>query len=239
MLKKIKNSLSAKVFLWIAGLLILCSLLIYGIVMIFLPQSYTVVATNHVSDQINQLEETLAHTNYEDADKVIEKFCQNNQALVILSDDTSSEVIGHIDEESVAKDEVMTSALEVTFKDKDGSLTLSITAPVSAGNELTMAFLELLPLLLAIIFAISAIGAFLCSKILVKPVLEISRISKRMSNLDMTWDCNVKRTDELGVLADSLNVMAKRLDAAMKQLEDANKKLAFPSTSGFFRRCFP
>ena len=32
MVKRIRNSLSIKVFLWIAGLLVLCSVLIYGIV---------------------------------------------------------------------------------------------------------------------------------------------------------------------------------------------------------------
>lgn len=58
-----------------------------------------------------------------------------------------------------------------------------------------------------------------------KPILEISRISKRMARLDMTWDCKVDRTDEIGVLANSLNSMAKRLDAAMKELECANLKL--------------
>ena len=60
---------------------------------------------------------------------------------------------------------------------------------------------------------------------LVRPVLEISRISKRMAHLDMTWDCKVNRTDELGVLANSLNTMAKRLDTAMKELESANEQL--------------
>lgn len=225
MIKKIRNSLSAKVFLWIAGLLILCSLLIYGIVMFFLPQSYTVVATNRVSDQISQLEENLSQANYADAGKIIEGFCQNNQAIVTLNDGISNKTYGYVDRESIEKYEVMTSALEVSFKDRDDTFTLSITAPVSAGNELTMAFLELLPLLLGIILAISAVGAFLCSRILVKPVLEISRISKRMANLDMTWDCKVNRTDEMGILADSLNTMAKRLDTAMKDLERANQKL--------------
>lgn len=58
-----------------------------------------------------------------------------------------------------------------------------------------------------------------------RPVLEISRVSKRMANLDMTWECSVNRTDELGVLANSLNNMAKRLDATLKELEHANQKL--------------
>ncbi len=65
--------------------------------------------------------------------------------------------------------------------------------------------------------------ALFSKKIMVKPVLEISRISKRMSNLDMTWECRVDRTDELGVLANSLKTMAKRLDTAMKELESANE----------------
>lgn len=225
LIKKVRNSLSAKVFLWIAGILIFCSLLIYGIVMIFLPQSYMVVATNHVSGEITQLLEALSQTNYADADKVIEQFCQNNQALVVLGDGASNSVFGSINEESVERGEVLTSALEATFQDTNKIFTLNITAPVSAGRELTMAFLELLPLLLGIILLISTFGAFLCSRVLVKPVLEISRISSRMANLDMTWDCKVNRTDELGILANSLNTMSQKLDTAMKALEDANQKL--------------
>ena len=103
LIKKVRNCLSAKVFLWIAGILSFCSLLIYGIVMIFLPQSYMVVATNHVSGEITQLLEALSQTNYADADKVIEQFCQNNQALVVLGDGASNSVFGSINEESVER----------------------------------------------------------------------------------------------------------------------------------------
>ena len=225
MVKKIRNSLSAKVFLWIAGLLILCSLLIYGMVMIFLPQSYTVVASSRVETEIEQLIDTLSQTDYDSAGEVIERFCQDNRASVILDDGTASHTFGTVDEQSVERGEAMTAAVDVKFADRDGSYYLSITAPVSAGSELTMAFLELLPLLLLLILLISALGAFLCSRVLVRPVLEISRVSKRMADLDMTWDCKVNSTDELGVLANSLNTMAKRLDAAMKELENANEQL--------------
>ena len=225
MVKKIRNSLSAKVFLWIAGLLILCSLLIYGMVMIFLPQSYTVVASSRVETEIEQLIDTLSQTDYDSAGEVIERFCQDNRASVILDDGTASHTFGTVDEQSVERGEAMTAAVDVKFADRDGSYYLSITAPVSAGSELTMAFLELLPLLLLLILLISASGAFLCSRVLVRPVLEISRVSKRMADLDMTWDCKVNSADELGVLANSLNTMAKRLDAAMKELENANEQL--------------
>ena len=54
-------------------------------------------------------------------------------------------------------------------------------------------------MILLLIFLISFAGAILCSRIMVRHVLEI--------------------------LANSLNVMAKRLDDAMKELEGANQKL--------------
>lgn len=131
MVKRIKNSLSAKVFLWIASLLILCSLLIYGMVMIFLPQSYTVVASSRVEKEIEQLIDTLSQTDYDDAGDVIEQFCQSNRASVILNDGINMYTFGTVDEQSVERGEVMTTAVDVELADRDGSYYLSITAPVS------------------------------------------------------------------------------------------------------------
>lgn len=132
---------------------------------------------------------------------------------------------GAWDEQSIEQDTITTTAAEIQFADQKEVYYLSITAPVSPGDELTVAFLHLLPYLLMLILLISTLGAFLCSRVLVRPVLEISHVSKRMADLDMTWACKVNRTDELGALADSLNTMAKRLDAAMKELENANQRL--------------
>ena len=223
MVKKIRNSLSAKVFLWIAGLLILCSLSIYGIVMVFLPQSYTVVASSRVESEIQQLAERLSNADFSDSGEVLDQFSRENQALVVLAGAGESQSFGSLIEGD--GENSLTTSLEITFADRAGSYTLSITAPVSPGKELTMAFIKMFPLLLLVILLISALGAFLCSRALVRPVLEISRISKRMAHLDMTWDCKVNRTDELGVLANSLNAMARQLDTAMKDLENANEQL--------------
>lgn len=225
MIKKIRNSLSAKVFLWIAGLLILCSLFIYGIVMVFLPQSYTIVSSNRIETEIQELTQTLSQTDFEGSKTIIENFCQNNKALAVLTGDSQNLSFGSVDDQDVQTDKLFTSSEEIKFTDQKETYYLSITAPISAGSELTMAFWELLPLLLILIILISALGAFLCSRVLVRPVLEISRVSKRMANLDMTWECNVNRTDELGILANSLNSMAKQLDIAIRELENANQKL--------------
>ena len=146
MANKIRNSLSAKVFLWIAGLLLLCSLLIYGIVMVFLPQSYTVVASSRVEAEIQQLTERLSQTDYAGSWQIIDQFSRENQALVVLAGAGESQSFGVLADE--AEENVLTTSLEITFADSTESYTLSITASVSPGSELTMAFLKMLPLFL-------------------------------------------------------------------------------------------
>lgn len=224
MVKKIKSNLSAKSFLFIALLLVLCGLLIYSSVVLFLPNSYTIVASDRINQELRDLAATLSETNFTQADDVLATFCRDNRASVLLTGWGERLLIGYVDE-GLDSSDVFTTTLNVTFADRPVSYTLTVSAPISAGHELTMAFGELLPVLLVIVLVISALGAFICSRILVRPVLEISRISQRMAELDMSWSCDVKSSDELGVLAESLNTMARRLDAAMSSLEDANRQL--------------
>ncbi len=225
MVKKIRNSLSAKVFFGLAGLLVLCSLLIYGIVMIIFPKSYSTVISTQFVDEMDQFIEILAETNYEDAPEVIEQFCQNNQAIVVLTDGDENIPHGSIPDGSIEEGKTLTYSATTIFKDRNGEYPITVIAFSPTGQELTSLFLKIFPIILFLIFLISFTGAILCSRIMVKPVLEISRISKRMADLDMTWDCKINSADELGVLANSLNTMAKRLDAVMKELESANEQL--------------
>ncbi len=46
-----------------------------------------------------------------------------------------------------------------------------------------------------------------------------------MTSFDMTWKCDIKSNDEIGVLASSLNIMASRLQEAMEELKKANYQL--------------
>ena len=77
---KIKNSLSVKVFLWIAGSLILCSFLIYGSILFCLPKSYVAVSSQSINAEIEELTDTLSKTKFENSKDVLETFCSDNQA---------------------------------------------------------------------------------------------------------------------------------------------------------------
>lgn len=81
---KIKNSLSVKVFLWIAGSLILCSFLIYGSILFCLPKSYVAVSSQSINAEIEELTDTLSKTKFENSKDVLETFCLDNQATIVF-----------------------------------------------------------------------------------------------------------------------------------------------------------
>ena len=115
---KINDSLSAKVFLWIAGSLILCSFLIYGSILFFLPKSYVAVSSEHINTEIKELTETLSKTKFENAKDVLEKFCSDHQATIIVQGGGEEQQYGTPDEVSSEKEEMLSFAQEIQFSDR-------------------------------------------------------------------------------------------------------------------------
>lgn len=222
---KVKNSLSIKVFLWIASSLILCSLLIYGSILLFLPKSYTIISSDRLNREVEALTTTLSQTRFEKMENVIEEFCQKNQATVMFQDNNKTYQFGDTTKPVSNETEWLFIAQEVKFSDKLDSYILNIEAPIFSSNELQRSLLKLLPFLLIIIALISFLGALFCSRLLVKPIINMSNVSKKMAQLDMTEEYNITRTDEIGVLANSLNTMSKNLSDTMNELENANLQL--------------
>jgi len=91
--------------------------------------------------------------------------------------------------------------------------------------QVTDIFTEVFPYVLALILFISFVTAFVYSRILAKPIVKISNVSKRMANLELTKRCDTSRSDEIGILANNLNEMAEKLSASMDELKNANEKL--------------
>ncbi len=58
-----------------------------------------------------------------------------------------------------------------------------------------------------------------------KPILELTDIATRMSNLDFDVTYQVNRKDEIGTLGDSVNTLARRLETTILELKAANNQL--------------
>lgn len=69
---------------------------------------------------------------------------------------------------------------------------------------------------------IFATFSWLSVRKLTKPVIEISKMSKKMQQLDLKARCHLNQDDEIGELAYNLNEMANELDRSLDSLQSAN-----------------
>ena len=225
MRKKIKSSLWLKIFLLLTTLLFAVSILLYGTIMAVMPASYKYALTSNYTEQVSRLIADLEHHDLDDATQKIYEFCINNNAGALLSGNQTSLSFGEgiLDEQKREQNVFQTASASLALE--NGTYTLQITMSARAVNQLTETFWRLLPIVGIAVLAISLIASYFVTRLLTKPILEISDISKRLTTLDMTWRCNTSRTDEVGTLALNLNTMAARLDSTLKELSAANEKL--------------
>ena len=225
MRKKIKSSLWLKIFLLLTTLLFAVSILLYGTIMAVMPASYKYALTSNYTEQVSRLIADLEHHDLDDATQKIYEFCINNNAGALLSGNQTSLSFGEgiLDEQQREQNVFQTASASLALE--NGTYTLQITMSARAVNQLTETFWRLLPIVGIAVLTISLIASYFVTRLLTKPILEISDISKRLTTLDMTWRCDTSRTDEVGTLALNLNTMAARLESTLKELSAANEKL--------------
>ena len=222
--KRMNNSLSIKVFLWVFFALMICSTLIYGIVLTVLPKQYQINADKQLDSNIEMLVSKVRDMSYDEAVKEIYNFCIENNSAAVLNGEGETLHFGEMKSETytVASSSI---AISVTFSESEKEYTLVISVLAQTSDAMLHFMLRFLPVVFSIILLLSALSAFVCSKVIVTPIAKLSEISKRMISLDEGWKCDIKNNDEIGVLASSLNTMATRLYETMQELTNANQQL--------------
>lgn len=215
MIKKIKRSLWLKIFLILMTLLFSVSILLYGIVMTVMPASYENLTDEKIQSNIVHLIQQLENSTLDEASDILYNFCLHNNVFISLKGGDTKLTYGMPDaisemaaEESSAM--AVTSSSEIKLLGSDTTYLLTVSMSAQIVQNITQSFWNLLPIISMIILLISSTSAYVVSRFLTRPILEISEISKRFTMLNLTWQCKTNRTDEIGVLAHNLNTMAVR-----------------------------
>lgn len=226
MRKKLKESIGAKTFLTMFLLLTLCCILIYGMVMVFLPKNYHVELQNQFTADFYKLTESLEKNGWEDISQDIFAFSIRNNAFVRIEDETGKEILAvniRNDENESNSAKILSSSGSFTYKGKN--YRLLATASLIAVAQSYDILVKLIPFIAGMILLISVIAAYACSRYFSKPLIDICGVAKRMTRLDMTWKCDESRSDEIGQLGGSLNEMSAQLSEALESLQSANEQL--------------
>ena len=211
------------------ALLAACCLMIYGIVMLVLPQNYYTDLEDQVADDFDALLDTFDEKTWAASTDEIERFAVHNHALVNIINDSGEVLysVNHSTPEPGSPVSIVrrTHGFGAMFTEGMARYYLMVSAArVTAARPLAV-LVRLLPLITAAILLVSVVGAYLLSRYYSRPLIAISQTARQMAALDLTGQCEVRRQDEIGVLAASLNEMSAQLSTALADLQAANGQL--------------
>jgi len=168
--------------------------------------------------------EDISHFTKEEALFVIEDYC--NQIVEKNDDEFVFHLFQSNNEELKQFNNNDTSQwCRLTFTDSTEEYIVFFSKNTEKESQVVEALQKAIPVLSVVIIVVSTIAAFFYTIYMTTPIKKISRISKQMAALDFNGLCSVRRTDEIGVLADSLNDLSRKLSSALSELQSANQKL--------------
>lgn len=242
MLNYLKSHLTAKIFLITAAMLLIASAVTYGFITLYAPGRYLIAVEENISKEAEELIDEIEQAGKEDAKKMLEQFSSRHSITVTLKASGDEGAGTERAEEESSTAELGTAVIEAApgsekyqisvkepkaiyefqYKDSSEKYTLSIDGISHTAAPLTTALNQVLFPLMAVVFILALIVSAFYSRYITKPVIEISKASKKMASLDFDILCNETRNDELGVLSGNLNELSRCLSAAMEDLNRAN-----------------
>ncbi len=102
---------------------------------------------------------------------------------------------------------------------------LEINTPLSLIQEGLELSIKYHVQIIILAFIIGSSMAFICSKTMVTPILELKEITQKISKLDFSRKFEDMRKDEIGELGEAINLMGKTLEKNIDEINKANIKL--------------
>ena len=225
MIKKIKGSLSVKVFVLTAVLMAACCTVTYLCIARFSPYIYS-----HRLEDAEELAQLayweLPHHDFSESELEFDIQLYNETLKTQFDDEFVLYILPSDSAELRRFDGVdTTTRYRFRFADSDVEYTVFVAKNTEKESQITEALKKAIPVLSVVILAVSVIAAFFYTVYMTTPIKRISKISKQMASLDFSGLCPVRRTDEIGVLAGSLNDLSGKLSSALSELQSANKQL--------------
>jgi two-component system sensor histidine kinase VanS len=213
------------------------------------PKTYSIELDLALDQRVKNFLQTLEKTTLIKSGSLFDQFTLNSDITVILYDAdgnaipvpsqlyaTSSlidkDVFNGYEEEAATISGAYSSQTAdaekiyyFSFVDSDKLYCLTVIGGAQAINQVAETLSIILPWLVIAILFMSVVCAAVYSYYVTKPVIQISSISQKMSDLKLDWKCKVNRTDEIGILAKGLNELSAKLSDTLSKLQEANTQL--------------
>ncbi|MBO1624400.1 two-component sensor histidine kinase [Bacillus cereus] len=148
---------------------------------------------------------------------------QHWELSVILGKTNSNELTTFtIGEEENGKSQIFVKPVMENGKIKEFAFATTSLQPV---NEAMLVLKDYYVYALIIVFLVIILLSFYYSKMIVKPLIKINRVTKKMANFDFSEKLPVSADDEIAGLSSSINTLSVNLKDRIDRLNVANTKL--------------
>lgn len=216
--------------------MVACSTITYLVIAWLVPYSYTynLSEVEHVAYELSnelpfvEIEEAtfwLQNTNdilYEKYDDEFELHMFQSTGKEVSLHDLNTKLDAHIKDYNKVD---TTQRYETSFKDSSSLYILLLSRNTNKTSQVIAVLNKALPVLSVVIVFVSIVFAFFFSWYITAPIKKVSIRSKKMANMDFGGRYTNKRTDEIGILANSLDILSENLNNALSDLQTANAKL--------------
>lgn len=251
MITKLKTSLTTKIFLVTCLLLTAVCALTYGLIAQLMPLTYTVDQERLLAAQAERLVKQLEEYTLADCGPLLSQFTFQYGVPVSIQD-SAGNVVGGVDPSDIIptgehgqwemtpthssvegiqpnkeNEDYIVHCIgtEFSFQDSSENCQLLIFASTRAVNQAAEALGHIWPWLAAAILLVSVLTSLFYAHFITRPIVRLSGISQKLSELDFSWRCGEQRTDEIGTLAHNLDELADHLSRSMQELQTANDAL--------------
>lgn len=112
----------------------------------------------------------------------------------------------------------------MSLNEENDSIIVSVSSikPIEEATSVTNAFYKFI---LGGFVIVVILLSYMYNVLVTRPIVKISNVAKKLSNLDFTETCIIESEDEIGNLAQTLNFLSSNLKSSLDDLKRKNKKL--------------
>lgn len=225
-MKKIK--LFPKIFLYtfaiMSFLIIISHLLIYFI----FPITYLENRKDSIKNTADILAESIDGLDKSFINKYLELFSKNNEVKVFIKNGAIDNEVNLENKIDINLDSENNSVIieERSVKTReDENLVLYFVTSKDMKREAKNISLSFLPYTLIVSFIFSIAISYFYTKIIVSPIVEITKVTNNMMKLEKDALLKVKSYDEIGSLKNQINTLYIRLLGVIDDLDKKNKEI--------------
>ncbi|WXR62648.1 HAMP domain-containing sensor histidine kinase [Peptostreptococcaceae bacterium AGR-M142] len=149
-------------------------------------------------------------------------FLDDNDDITNFLKENKTNLYTKLDEFTGINNIIMAKPLFIENKELLIMFAITSLQPIEETTNIMQTYF-FATLIIAIILAV--IISYIYSKKFTRPLVHLDMVTKNMTNLDFSKECDINTNDEIEDLADNINNLSKRLKITLDELKGSNDKL--------------